>query len=66
MKNEKNKFIAGELLIDNLLFDVYLGEHMTIFHRAGNVWIHIPYNKKTNSIAKHTRDNYYNNNAKGF
>ena len=47
MKNEKNKFIAGKLLIDNLLFDVYLGEHMTIFHRAGNVWIHIPYNKRS-------------------
>ena len=47
MKNEKNKFIAGKLLIDDLLFDVYLGEHMTIFHRAGNVWIHIPYNKRS-------------------
>lgn len=52
-----DKFIAGQLFIntvqndindDGVPFDVYLGEHMTIFHKAGNVWIHIPYNQRSN------------------
>ena len=52
--NNKDKFITGQLFIntvindDGIPFDVYLGEHMTIFHRKGNVWIGLPYNKRSN------------------
>ena len=51
--NVDGEFITGKLFIDTgknddgIPFDVYLGEHMTIFHRAGNVWFHIPYNKRS-------------------
>ena len=52
--NNKDKFITGQLFIDTgikddgIPFDVYLGEHMTIFHRRGLVWINIPYNQRSN------------------
>ena len=52
--NNKDKFITGQLFIntgiddDGIPFDVYLGEHMTIFHRKDHVWISLPYNKRSN------------------
>ena len=52
--NNKDKFITGQLFIntgfdeDGMTFDVYLGEHMTIFHRKDYVWICPPYNKRSN------------------
>ena len=56
-----DKFITGKLFIktgpndvnigsidSSLPFDVYLGEHMTIFHKQDHVWIGLPYNKRSN------------------
>ena len=50
-----DKFITGKLYINkennensNDYYDVYFSEHMTIFHRKDNVWISIPYNKRSN------------------
>ena len=52
--NVDGEFITGKLFIDTgknddgIPFDVYLGEHMTIFHKAGYVRIGLPYNKRSN------------------